>query len=337
MFIRRKMLACVVSALFALPLAGKVFAEPDHVDIKRDKAPAHAKLTVAILDFESSGSGGDKIGKQIPDALAALLSDDDGFQLVERAQVAKAVAEQAVGLSGLVDSDKAIKIGKIVGAQILVTGKVFTLDRDTYITAKLIGSETSLVQAVMVKDASDKDIGALVAGLSEKISAKLRGDGSKLIASEGEKDPIIDLKEKLAHLKKPVVSVAVTERHESRHIGQPIDPAAETEIKKVLVECGFEVIDDQQHGPRPTVTLSGEGFSEFGALLGNLTSCSARLELKAVDVQSGAIQFTDSTTARAVDLSEAIASKTALQKAAHAMTIKMLRQWAKTLPHEEKK
>lgn len=317
-------------AIIALMVVGNRFAVAVQSDLKPGGEKG-AKLTVAILDFESGGKD-EKLGKQIPDALSAMLSDDEGFQLVERSQVAKAIGEQAVGLTGLTDSEKSIRIGKIVGAQLLVTGKVFALDANTYLTAKIIGTETSYVKSVMVKDASDKDIGGLVVQLSEKLSAKLK-DGSSLLANDAQTDPIPGLKAKLAKLKKPVITVSVTEKHEGPTVVVLIDPAAEAEIRKVLGECGFKIIDDESKSrAKPSMTVHGEAFSEFGALIGNLTSCSARLEVKIVDPHDGSLQFTDRVTARGVDLSEKIAAKTALQRAGHAIAIDILAHFASTLP-----
>jgi hypothetical protein len=317
--------AIIVLAGFAARAAKAAPAE------LRPAADNPTKLTVAILDFEAGGKD-EKLGKQIPDALSALLSDDEGFQLVERAQVAKAIGEQAVGLTGLTDSEKSIRIGKVVGAQLLVTGKVFTLDSNTYLTAKIIGTETSYVKSVMVKDGSDKDIGALVAQLAEKLTAKLH-TGSTLLANDAQNDPIPALKAKLSKLKLPILTVSVTEKHEGPVTVVLIDPAAEVEIRKVLADCGFKIIDDESKSRvKPAMTIHGEAFSEFGALIGNLTSCSARLEIKIVDPRDGTLLFTDRVTSRGVDLSERIAAKTALQRAGHSVAINILNHFASTLP-----
>ena len=57
---------------------------------------------------------------------------------------------------------------------------------------------------------------------------------------------------------------------------------------------------------------------------GNLVSCKARVEMKAIDRASGKVLFIDRQTSVAVDLSEHLAGKTALQEAAAKLTERML-------------
>ena len=97
--------------------------------------------------------------------------------------------EHELALTGLVNADQAVKVGKLVGAKIMVTGRSFRLGKDVYITAKIIGTETSLFEGVMVKDASTADMGALVVALSEKVAAKVRQVGPTLVAAADDADP----------------------------------------------------------------------------------------------------------------------------------------------------
>jgi ribosome maturation factor RimP len=57
---------------------------------------------------------------------------------------------------------------------------------------------------------------------------------------------------------------------------------------------------------------------------GNLVSVKARLEVKAVDQASGKIVAVDRQTTVAVDLTEQIAAKTALQQASAAIAERLL-------------
>jgi hypothetical protein len=57
---------------------------------------------------------------------------------------------------------------------------------------------------------------------------------------------------------------------------------------------------------------------------GNLVSCKGRVEMKAIDKTTGNVLFIDRQTSVAVDLSEHLAGKTALQDAAAKLTERML-------------
>ncbi|MGD0770272.1 MAG: CsgG/HfaB family protein [Tepidisphaeraceae bacterium] len=296
-------------------------------------------LTVAILDFETDTPGAPDLGGEISETLSATLSGEPGFTLVDRASITKVLSEHSMNLSGLMNPDDAIKIGKLVGAKILVTGKAFALDKEIFITAKLIGAETSLVQGVLVRGDKDADLAPLVLSLSDKVAAKLRETGPQLVAAEDAvNDPLPALKDRLSKLKLPKVTVQVSERHVAAVLAARIDPAVDTELEQMLTQCGFTVIDGdeiQQAEAGVTVIIGGEAFSEYAARIGNLVSCVGRLEIKVTDRKTGEALFSDRQTARAVDLAENTAGKTALQKAARALGIRILTHFADTLPPKE--
>ena len=121
----------------------------------------------------------------------------------------------------------------------------------------------------------------------------------------------------------PSVSVKISEQHFRQTIVYVIDPAAQTELSKVLQQCGFQVVDDNSTN-RPDIEITGEALSEFGMSKGNLQSCKARVEVKMRDRKSGEILAEDAQTSVAVDVAEHIAAKTALQNAADALAERLL-------------
>jgi hypothetical protein len=72
------------------------------------------------------------------------------------------------------------------------------------------------------------------------------------------------------------------------------------------------------------VLLTGEAFSEYASRHGNLILVKARLELKAVARQTARVLAIDRQTAVAVDLTEQLAGKTALQEAAASLAERLL-------------
>jgi len=317
--------------------------------------PARSRaLTVAVLDFAANTPGEPELGKQIGEALTVMLSGEPGFKLVDRVALSRALQEHELNLSGVVETEQAIKVGKLVGARILVVGKAFAMGKKMFITAKMIGTETSLVDGVIVKGELGDDIGEMVVQLAEKLAGRLREVGPKLVAQEDAgRDPLPALQAQLAKLNKPVVAVIILEEHLGRPRRVP-DPAAETEVKLLLRKCGFTVKDVEQneladfarslrrHQGQPwprglagvDLVIAGEGYSEFAARIGNLVSCGARVEVNVISRAKGEILLADRTTQRGVDLSENIAGKNALQKAGRVVGLRILEYFSQHLPRE---
>ena len=269
-------------------------------------------LSVAVFDFESKDEAVRDLGPKVATILNATLSAEPGLIMVERAELEKVLGEQELGLSGTVSADTAAKVGNLTGAKVLVTGRVFKVDKETMIVAKVIGTETSRVYGEMVKGAPAASITDLSAELAKKIAATVGAKGETLVAK------VVTREERIAKIKKaiksdklPSVSVKIAERHFG---GPVIDPAAETELGLMLQECGFKLVDDKS-SDKADVEISGEAFSAFGLRKGNLISCKARVELKARKA-NGDIIAVDRQTSVAVDVAEQTAAKTALQNAA---------------------
>lgn len=269
---------------------------------------------LAVFAFEERGSDVRGLGGQVSDLLFANLVTNGGLYLVERQELDKTLDEQGLSLSGAVNPDTAARVGQLTGAKILVTGSVFQVNNKLYIVAKIIGTETSKVLGESVKGSPKDDLDGLVEDLAEAVAKNIVDRGGELVAeSVSRKDRLAEIKEKLGKGKRPSVFIKV----EERHVGQPaVDPAAETELALYCNELGFEVIDAERGNQSDAdVLLIGEGFSEFAGRHGNLISVKARLELKAVDRKSGQVLAVDRQVTVAVDLTEQIAGKTALQEA----------------------
>lgn len=295
-------------------------------------------ITVAIIDFESNAPGNPELGQQLGDILTARLSIYDQFQLVERKKLEDLLKEHQLNLTGMVDTHQATKVGKMLGAKIMIFGRAFPVDKDLYLVAKIVGTETSQVKGVMAKgklesnlsDIIDQLVDKLVEGL-EKWTPQLLPKNEKIV------NKISLLQRKVKGMKLPTVAVWIPEMHVNRLV---IDPAAETEIKQILQKVGFTVINienikDDTNLRDVDILITGEGFSEFGTRIGGLVSCVARLEIQVTDCDTHKIILSERTTKRAVDLSEAIAGKTALQAAGHELAINTIEKIVAQISKEQ--
>ena len=278
-------------------------------------------LPVAIFDFESKDEGMHDLGPKVATLVNANLSAQPDIITVERADLDKVLGEQELGLSGTVTPDSAAKVGHLTGAKVLVTGRVFKVDKEMFIVAKIIGTETSRVYGEMVQSNSDASIADLSTALAKKIGADVTEKAGTLVAKVVSRDERIQkLIKSLSDAKRPTVQVKVTERHFGTAV---IDPAAETELAFLLQKAGFTVVDDKS-SVKPDIEITGEAFSAFGMRKGNLISCRSRIELKAQERETGKILTQDSETSVAVDIAEQIAAKTALQNAADQVAERLL-------------
>ncbi|HUT31600.1 MAG TPA: CsgG/HfaB family protein [Sedimentisphaerales bacterium] len=326
---------CLTAAATCLVIvAGGAFGQMDgNSPMEKPTAEPNSvtSVTIAIMDFESAAPGNPELGTQISDIVTARLSIYDQFKLVERKKLEELLREHQLNLTGMIDTNQAVKVGKLVGARIMIFGRAFPVDKDLYLVAKIVGTETSRVKGVIAKGSLESNLSEIMGQLVDKLVTGLEQWTPQLLPpNEKLVNKIAVLKRRLAGRELPTVAVVVPETHVNRRVA---DPAAQTEIKRVFEEVGFKVVDVRNAGESKDpylkdadIMVTGEGFSEFGTRIGGLVSCLARLEVQATERQTHRIIASERTTRRAVDLSEAIAGKTALQAAGHELAIRLVQR-----------
>ncbi|QDV45416.1 Curli production assembly/transport component CsgG [Stieleria neptunia] len=292
---------------------------------------------MAVFPFQQRGVGNSDLGEQVTVLLTAELLEHPELYLVEREDLTKILDEQTLNVSGMVDPNSATKVGQLTGARILVAGSVLETNDKLYVVAKVIGTETSRVLGASVKGKMDGDLDDLAGNLAKKVARTVIDRGHELIADPPPRmDRIADLKKAVGNQRLPDLSIDVRERH----VGQTtIDPAAETELTLYSTEVGFRVLEAREGKQNDAdVLLIGEAISEYAARHGDLVSVKARLEVKAVDQESGQVIAIDREVAIGVDLTEQIAGKSALQHAAASIASRLLPKLVKPKhPNKKKK
>jgi len=285
--------------------------------IAQDSPP----LTVAVLPFESSDVQLAAKGAEAASLLSVQLSTKPELWLLERAEIDQVLAEQTIRLSGLTDPGSAVQVGKLLGAKVLVTGRLIRAGTGTLLVAKVISTETS---RVFGKTSTANSLEALqqpAFDLADKVTSLLEKQKPAFVV------PVISREERIAAMKKlldgknlPSVLVSIPEQDLTR---PTIDPAVETEFKKTLLELGFEVIDPQS-AKIPDVVVKGEAFSQSAARRGQLVSARARVEVQATRSSDKKVLAVDRETTSAVDTSPATAGKSALQEAGLILIERMI-------------
>jgi hypothetical protein len=339
-------LMCLLSASFGLTALAQAEAKPAEAAAPpAAEAPREQPLTVAVLGFSVGNTLPEDMGQNLSSLLVAYLSAQTDAKLVEREQVDKALSEVGLAMSGMASTEDAVKVGHLVGAKVLITGRAFSLNKeDLTIVAKIIGTETGRVFGLVAKSKTPEDLDATVADLAAQVGEKLKANAKLLVAPTAQETArATRINEALGKLARPSMLVIVGEQHMTRLV---IDPAAETELSLYLTQCGFKVLDKeaklkkgwfaQLKGTDPKekippelidevqVVLIGEAFSELGLRKGELYSCKARVELKAIDTATGEVLAVDRETDAGVDVAESTAAKTAIQKASATLAERII-------------
>jgi len=275
-------------------------------------------LTAAVLDFQTSGQSLENRGAEVAALLNARLSSAPELYLVERQELAKLLGEQELGLSGLVSSDTAAKVGALTGAKVLVTGRLFEAGGKYYLVAKIMSTETSRVYGETTTFGDAGALGSATEELAGKIEALIGKNSSTFVAKIEDSEAQTERLRKLADGRKklPSVSVSVTEQHLRKPV---IDPAVDTEFMRALERIGFPVIDARASNQKADFVISGEAFSEYGSRRGDLVFCRGRVEIKITESSTGKLVLVDRQTETGVDISENAAGKRALEAAARQL------------------
>lgn len=95
-----------------------------------------AKKKVAIMPFEDGSlkkwwTWEWEVGKGVSDMFVTSLVKQGRFSVIEREQLEKILAEQKLGLGGFVDASTAASVGKILGVNYIIMGKITEFSCET--------------------------------------------------------------------------------------------------------------------------------------------------------------------------------------------------------------
>ena len=141
-------LATVVSMTVALPgWSAPQAPEATELSAAFRLAQNMQEKTVAVVEFENHTgmSSYDNLKRGLSESLMSKLSRRPELKLVERGQLQKAIKELGFSQSVYASGAKAKEIGKMTGADVLVTGDILKAGNRFEINVRIIDVETARV------------------------------------------------------------------------------------------------------------------------------------------------------------------------------------------------
>lgn len=173
--IRRMVLWSVV--LIGLLVSGRARLIPPHTSrAAADETPRNRATTVAVIPLTNASDDQrlTPIAEAIADMLIVQLSRVDSLLLVERTEIERVIREQSLTASSQADRQR---LGKVVGAQFVLSGSVLEIDGELLITEHLVDvASTRVVKSHKVStrpDRLDQAVTRLAGDLTHGLNVEL--------------------------------------------------------------------------------------------------------------------------------------------------------------------
>ena len=282
-----------------------------------DKNPP---LTAAVYDFTDVDKDAAGYGAKVTALITADLTAEAGLVMVERSDLKQALGEQALGISGMVNSEQAAKIGQVTGVKVLVSGQVIATEKKRLIiVADIVGTETGRLFAEKVEGAAEK-FTDLTAELSRKVARNIREHAASLVKETQSHEAYLEqIVRGIKGTKRPLIAVDFHSPH-----GTPVPiPSANSEMAIILQKAGFVVVDANSE-QKPDIEISGIADSDMGPEQGNLYPVKTVVEAKVQERRTGKIIFVGRETGDAVDIGKMTAQRSSQARAVDAVAEKIL-------------
>ena len=135
---------------------------------------------VAVLYFDNNSFGKDRgdydgLGKGIADLLINDMASNRSMRIVERDRIQSILQEQSLVQSKTIDPQTAVRLGKLLGAQYMITGGFMSDSKGTLlVTSRVISVETGAITNPVKLQSKGDDVLGLIGQLSTKLNTELK-------------------------------------------------------------------------------------------------------------------------------------------------------------------
>ena len=130
------------------------------------------KTKIAVLDFDMQGESyqNQDMGAIVAEWLITALVKEGRFDVIERRLLKKVLSEHQLSASGIVNSNSAAELGKVLGVKIIISGAVMHFQNFIEVNARIIDvTSGSIIAAESVKSTTTMKLEELVIRMAEKI------------------------------------------------------------------------------------------------------------------------------------------------------------------------
>ncbi len=158
------------------------------------------KTKIAIIEFSDIQGKVTNFGRYLAEELTTRLYLTGKFEVVERQLLNKILQEHQLSLSGMIDENSAVELGKILGVDAIATGSITDLGSGVKVNARLISTKSgkvfSVASAKIPKDETVKMLlGQIVTptgGLNNNTSTKNQTPTNPMVEKEGLKFELME-------------------------------------------------------------------------------------------------------------------------------------------------
>jgi TolB-like protein len=142
------------------------------------------KPTVAVLHFSSFALSRDvsDLGAALLDMVTTELAKKNSVRVIDRAQVEDLLMKQKLLVSGRVADAEAMRAGKLLGAQYIVSGGVVMDKTDARLDIRLVDVETGLTVRSFKEKGKQDELLTLVEKLADNFTNDLKLAGKAALA-----------------------------------------------------------------------------------------------------------------------------------------------------------
>lgn len=112
-------------------------------------AVALDKKTIAIKDFQVIRGRDKNIAVYIQENMTTALVNSGQFNVVERFKLESVLNELKLAQTGVMDTGQAKEVGRLIGADLILTGTLAQMGKDWNANLRLINTETGLIIAAI--------------------------------------------------------------------------------------------------------------------------------------------------------------------------------------------